>query len=375
MTVKAACVIVGFLLLHQASALDVEKVREAIGVLLHKTMRATSFIRIPRESRNESEQNGDHSPDYDKIHYSLGPIGACSRPAISHCSFSSSLTIPEYYARLFRQSASPQMTTLYNHFRSITNSECADGIMSMICPYAVIPQCQSDAQVKFIVPDFETICTKGVSKCPNPGALEMAMCKNDGQLAEKIQSGAKTEETLTGKSFALTKCRVPSISGCSNMLPSPDWLAAEREAYFNSSLDSYVDTLSDGNEECKTKLYSFLCAFPTCNTNQTAVIGYRTQASCEDAFACVPSSKRSLISTPCSNFAGLDKPSPNYEPNKPKPSPSHGGPSKSLAWWACLCIAIGCVIGVVLLVGTIVSVRKRIRSRRLARYQEMESTT
>ena len=129
------------------------------------------------------------------------------------------------------------------------------------------------------------ICTKGVSKCPNPGALEMAMCKNDGQLAEKIQSGAKTEETLTGKSFALTKCRVPSISGCSNMLPSPDWLAAEREAYFNSSLDSYVDTLSDGNEECKTKLYSFLCAFPTCNTNQTAVIGYRTQASCEDAFA------------------------------------------------------------------------------------------
>ena len=40
-----------------------------------------------------------------------------------------------------------------------------------------------------------------------------------------------------------------------------------------------------------------------------------------------------------------------------------------------LCIAIGCVVGVVLLVGTIVSVRKRIRSRRLARYQEMESTT
>ena len=105
MAVKAACVIVGILLLHQASALDVEKVREAIGVLLHETMKATSFIRIPRESRNESEQNGDHS-----------------------------ITIPEYYARLFCQSASPQMTTLYNHFRSITNSECADGIMSMIWP-------------------------------------------------------------------------------------------------------------------------------------------------------------------------------------------------------------------------------------------------
>lgn len=129
------------------------------------------------------------------------------------------------------------------------------------------------------------ICTKGVSKCPNSDALEMAMCKSDGQLAEKIQSGAKSEETLKGKSFALTKCRVPSISGCSDLLPSPDWLAAEREAYFNSSLDSYVDILSDGKEECKNKLYSFLCAFPTCNTNQTAVIGYRTWVSCEDAFA------------------------------------------------------------------------------------------
>ena len=59
MTVKTACVIVGFLLLQEASALDVEKVREAMetmGDLLHKTMRATSLFRIPRESRDESEQ-------------------------------------------------------------------------------------------------------------------------------------------------------------------------------------------------------------------------------------------------------------------------------------------------------------------------------
>ena len=166
MTVKTACVIVGFLLLHQASALDVEKVREAMetmGDLLHKTMRATSLFRIPRESRDESEQkNSSHSPDY-KIHYSLGPIGACSRPEIAHCSFSSSVTIPEYYARLHHQIFSSQMTTIYNKFQSATNSsKCADGIMSTICPHAVVPQCQSDAQVKFVVPDFETVGWEGI---------------------------------------------------------------------------------------------------------------------------------------------------------------------------------------------------------------------
>ncbi|XP_065834747.1 uncharacterized protein [Oscarella lobularis] len=371
MTVKKACVIVGFLLLHQASALDVEKVREAMetmGDLLHKTMRATSFFRIPRESRDESEQkNSSHSPDY-KIHYSLGPIGACSRPAIAHCSFSSSITIPEYYARLYHQSYSSQMTTIYNKFRSTIGSKCADGIMSMICPYAIVPQCQSDAQVKFVVPDFETLCTKGVSKCPNSDILETAMCSSDSDVAKVIQSIMKQAENLKKKSFELTKCRVPSISACSDLLPSPDWLAAEKEAYFNNpSLDSNIDTLSDGNEECKNKLYQFLCAFPTCNTNQTAVIGHRNQASCEDAFSCVPPSERSLIAKflPCSGFAGLDKPSPNY----------NRGPPKSLAWWECLCIAVGCVLGVALLVGTIVSVRKRTRRRRLARYQEMESTT
>ena len=177
MAVKAACVIVSFLLLHQASALDVENVREAmetIGVLLHRTTRTTSLFRIPRESRDGSEQkNSSHSPDY-KIHYSLGPIEACSRPAIAHCSFSSSITIPEYYARLYHQSYSSQMTTLYNKFRSTIGSKCADGIVGMICPFVVVSQCQSGTQVKFVIPDFETVRDFIYNNVPRGNRVELA---------------------------------------------------------------------------------------------------------------------------------------------------------------------------------------------------------
>ena len=169
--------IVSFLLLHQASALDVENVREAmetIGVLLHRTTRTTSLFRIPRESRDGSEQkNSSHSPDY-KIHYSLGPIEACSRPAIAHCSFSSSITIPEYYARLYHQSYSSQMTTLYNKFRSTIGSKCADGILGMICPFVVVSQCQSGTQVKFVIPDFETVRDFIYNNVPRGNRVELA---------------------------------------------------------------------------------------------------------------------------------------------------------------------------------------------------------
>ena len=129
------------------------------------------------------------------------------------------------------------------------------------------------------------VCVEGVSKCPNSDALESVLCSSDGDVAKVIQSVAKNAEKLKGKSFELTKCRVPSISACGDLLPSPDWLAAEKEAYFGSSLSTSLDTLSGGNGECKNKLYQFLCAFPTCNANQTTVIGHRTQASCNDAFS------------------------------------------------------------------------------------------
>ena len=87
--------------------------------------------------------------------YDLGPLNQCSTPKVSHCSYSTDVTVPEYQARL--------MPYLFDYYESLTSayveqlripaivdSRCInDAINSLVCNVIATPRCIANGSVKF----------------------------------------------------------------------------------------------------------------------------------------------------------------------------------------------------------------------------------
>eukprot|EP00118_Oscarella_pearsei_P025054 m.307393 g.307393 ORF g.307393 m.307393 type:complete len:363 (+) comp42227_c0_seq1:35-1123(+) len=336
-------------LLHEGHSFDAHVARvkaiaqRMIDVVSSKSPIQDSDLFVDYSMARRSADQDPVSPDY-STNYSVGALGKCSRPAIPHCSFPSSVTIPEYYARLYPKMLGPSMNTIYNNLHSNLGG-CMSSILDFLCKFVAVPRCISATTVKYDIPDFQTACSTAVKQCPADMStiLDEELCSNP-KVANPENSVLLQ---LQGKTFSLTQCRIPSFSVCSNSLPLPDWMASETELTV-SSLTATLDQI-EVDEDCKNKLYEFACTRPTCN-NGSFLVGHRTKAECNEYLTCIPDSDRDQVANifDCSAFTGLDKPSDNT-----------GTTKSAKPWWIWLCVGVGGAIGLVALFGVFMCVFKK----------------
>jgi hypothetical protein len=205
--------------------------------------------------------------------YDVGPTGLCSRPQLDICNFPDDYTVPEYVARTVVQ-FNDVLKELDGDVRNLDGSRCAKALTDFMCRELISPQCISDTTVRYPA-NSSAVCQTAMANCPRFALVFPAYC-------DVVSRGQPSGD------FSLTECRVPSVTGCGNTRPSPDWIVAQFE-HTASSVSSLEDAAQQANMygDCIESYMRLSCTKPTCEDNGR-LLDYRSSAQCHDVVQCVP---------------------------------------------------------------------------------------